>query len=361
LPADALSWKVKQVSIYAAKNGNDNGVNSVELWNANGANLPTGTALAAQPLLESDLQGSYQRVSFTFTGVSGLSPTAGMCLVIRGVSGANTIGVLEYQSSGVTLPAAGLLSYSGAWAIRSDRALSFEISGTYTQPGTNQTMQRTFISGVGVSLTAGGQPTTATARTLNRPEALSACWNTDLTRYPALDGNGDGHPDWEARGLPLNVDALSGQAWTGTQKLYTTPDCYFIRPTWATVRFAAAAVAGSVAEFALPFAWSGGTTASIVARLTSEADGTQTLTVATKSSESVLRTLVTVANLSNRIVELGLRLDQPQQTVNIETDGRSRGTHRYDRYTPVSDEPRATIVGSGGGGIFDSVSIRVAE
>lgn len=362
LPADALSWSVKRASVFAKSNSSNDGVTSIELLRADGSNLPTGSALGQQSLLESGLSGgSYSKRTFNYSGVSGLSPEAGLCLVARGTSGSSPTVDLEYQSAGVSFANAGFLSYSGSWSIRTDRALSFEIVGTYTQPGANQTMQRNFITGVGVSLTAGGQPASAAARTLNRPEALSACWNTDFTRDPTLDGNGDGYPDWEARGLPINLGAMVSHKWTGTQKLYTTPDCYVRRPTRAIVRFSAAAVAGSIAEFSMPFDWSGGTTAGIVARLTQQVDGTQTLTVSTKTSDTLLRTLVTVANLSSRTVELGLRLDPARQTVNIETDGRSRGTYNYDRYTPTTDEPRAAIAGSGGGGTFESVTIRVDE
>jgi len=361
LPADALSWSVKRASVFAKSNSSNDGVTAIEWYNADGSNLPTGSALGSQTLLETGLSGgNYSKCSLTYSGISGLSPTAGMCLVARYVSGSSPTVDLEY-SAGATLTDAGLLSYAGSWSIRTDRAMSFEIVGRYTQPGGNQTMQRSFVTGVGVTLTAGGQPASAAARTLNRPEALSACWNTDFKGDPTLDGNGDGYPDWEAHGLPINLGALVGDSWTGTQKLFTTPDCYFVRPTRAIVRFSAAAVTGSVAEFSMPFAWSGGTTAGIVARLAQQSDGTQTLTVSTKTSDSLLRALVTVPNLSSRTVELGLRLDPTLQTVNVETDGRSRGTYNYDRYTPATDVPRATISGSGAGGIFQSVAIRVDE
>lgn len=361
LPADALSWSVKRASIYAKTMNSNDGVNNIELYAADGSNLPRGTSLGSRTFNEGDLSSSYAKSSYSFSGVSGLAPGSGLCLIVRGVSGGGTTVALEHQTSGVAFANAGLLTYSSSWSIRTDRAMSFEISGTYTQPGGNQTMQRTFITAIGVKLTAGGQPASAGAKTLNRPEALSAWWNTDFTQNPTLDGNGDGNPDWEARGLPINLGGLIGHSWTGTQKLFSTPDCTFLKPTRVTVRFAAAAVVGSVAEFSLPFAWGVGTYAGIVAKLTNQLDGTQTLTVATKTSDANARTLLTVSNLSNRTVELGLRLDPTLETVNIETDGRSRGTFRYDRYTPVNDEPRVTVAGSGGGGIFESVSIRVAE
>jgi prepilin-type N-terminal cleavage/methylation domain-containing protein len=46
LPADALSWKVKQVSIYAAKNGNDNGTTASTRWNCG---TPTARIFRLEP------------------------------------------------------------------------------------------------------------------------------------------------------------------------------------------------------------------------------------------------------------------------------------------------------------------------
>lgn len=362
LPADAITWKVTRAAFYACSHSSSSGVNSVELRPADALYLPTSIVLAQQTMLESNLSGSFSRQTFSFSGVQGLAPSAGLCLVVLGTSGSGTTAQLEYQGSGVALPNAGLLAYkSGAWTMTPTQALSFEIFGTYTQPGPNQSMVRTYISDVTVALTSAGEPALAVASTVNRPEALLAVWSTDFTADPALDANGDGTPDWESRSGAINLALRIADSWTGTQRLYSMPNCSFLRPTRSRVRFRAAAVAGSAAVFSQPFAWTGGTTAGIVASLARQSDATQTLTVSTKTGDSTLRTLATVTGLGDRTVELGLRLNPTLQTVNIETDGRSRGTFTYDRYTPVTDTPNATIVGTGGGGVFESVSIRVDE
>lgn len=178
LPADATSWSVTQVKFKTASVGPTTGQVVVELRQAS-AGLPTGTILAQATLLESSMDlVAYQWETVGFSGVSGLSPTAGVCLVVRYVSGGDACKIL-YQETGVSSTSAHMVKTSSggaSWSTTAGESMIFKVYGKVTTPS-GTSMGSLPIGWMRVSIIAGPNSQTRTdvaVRFLNTPERIGS-------------------------------------------------------------------------------------------------------------------------------------------------------------------------------------------
>lgn len=96
LPAGTTSWTLNAVRLSLRRNGTADSTFAVQIRTTNGQ-TPTSTVLGSVTVNESTLGTGYTYHDFTFTGISGLSPTAPLAIVIQPISGTNCA---EWQFTG---------------------------------------------------------------------------------------------------------------------------------------------------------------------------------------------------------------------------------------------------------------------
>ncbi len=174
LPADATSWSVTQVLFKAAAAGLATGQVVIELRQAS-AGLPTGTILAQATVPESYMDPvTSQWESVGFSGVSGLSPAAGLCIVVRYLSGGDACKIL-YQDTDAYPTGAHMVTTStggASWTAPPACSMMFKVYGTVTTPsGTSAGSSK--IGWMRISIIAGPNSQTRTdvaVQFLNKPE-----------------------------------------------------------------------------------------------------------------------------------------------------------------------------------------------
>lgn len=363
LPEGTESWKLTRVEFEARKHGPDDGEISVQLWNAGAWNLPGGTLLAEQPMLESTLDSNYRVESFTFD-LPGLMPDEGVCLVLKGVSGGGKMARIHYDDDGVVN---GKMLETGifGWEIEDSKNMVHSVYGTAMTPGPTQIAERRYLTAVRVGMQVSNDPATRVVTTvpaLNRPELLSAFWEVDFENDPTLDGNADEHADWSVRGSTgFRAESLSGGVWNVDSILDTYPDNSFKKLTTVNVRFRNTSVGGLGAMFLINVDWSGSTCSYLYAQLRLRNDGTQTLSLINKLGTSTATTLATVSGLPGDFVDLRLLIDPGLDTVNVQVNGLDEGTYLYNKIAPYNSDRIATLMKVGSNAEIDSISIRVGE
>lgn len=175
LPTNALSWSITRVWVVLWYEGALNGRVAVQIRAAEAGGLPASGTLAEQTIAESDLNKPYYDwYPFTMTGVTDLTPDAGVCLTLVRGGGSGNSGRTLYRASGVSAANSGWLVYNGSWTIATDKALLYYVYGTYKTPGPPETVTHQFVSGVQIGLQAGdsgdANRLTASIPVLNTPE-----------------------------------------------------------------------------------------------------------------------------------------------------------------------------------------------
>ncbi len=180
LPADTLSWSVTRVRFRAKMRGQNDGVTMLQLRPATTGNLPSSTVLEERPMYESDLTDTYLWQEFTFSNVSGLAPSQGMCLVLQFVSADSHSCNVQYQSYGAWMFGTNLVrtaSAGSSWISETDQSMLFHVYGTVTTPGSPETVNVYSLRGVDITLRVQDQPTASvqtSVEVLNGPEVTGS-------------------------------------------------------------------------------------------------------------------------------------------------------------------------------------------
>ena len=178
LPADATSWKVTRVRIYARQAGVPGGQTKVQLQLPTAACLPSGVVLEEKTLYESILPLLYLEYDFSYAAVSGLSPQRGLCIVFRWAADTEACKLLG-QNKNVTATNVSLLKSTSqgiTWSKQSGESLLFSVYGTVTTSGTPLIQSTYYLDAVRVQLRSGsdsGSLVQTAVRPLNRPEVTS--------------------------------------------------------------------------------------------------------------------------------------------------------------------------------------------
>lgn len=170
LPADATSWKVTRLNFRAKAQGQSIGVTMVQLRTPTADYLPGNSVLEQLPMYENTLAGSYTWAEFAFSNVTGLSPGAGLCLVLEWVSDAPSARIVSSgNATGRLLTTDG----GSSWSSTNSSAMQHNVFGTYTSPGSVQVVTRTFVTRVGINLRTGDDVRSGvetSVRVFNAPE-----------------------------------------------------------------------------------------------------------------------------------------------------------------------------------------------
>lgn len=169
LPAGTESWNVTRVLLMAKSQGDSLGEICVQLRPMAAGGLPGTTVLEEYPIFESDLSSLYIWQNITFNSVTGLSPSQGLCLVVKWV-GSDNAGAVQYDIGG----GSGLLTSSNGgstWSLDASSSMSFYVYGTFLTPGgqTPVGLLRTVTAVLNAGQTDASRVRTTTTM-LNRPE-----------------------------------------------------------------------------------------------------------------------------------------------------------------------------------------------
>ena len=172
LPADATAWKVTRVKFMARAHAPAKGITAVQLRLPTGTYLPDTTVLEEVLMVESDLAKSYLWEEFSFSSVSGLSPTRGLCLVLVLNTKDADLADTQYDSGA----GSGRLTTGNAgstWSRDAAQSMLYYVYGTVTAPMMPDPITRGWLRSVGISLRAGDDPSArveAATQILNAPE-----------------------------------------------------------------------------------------------------------------------------------------------------------------------------------------------
>lgn len=295
------------------------------------------------------LLSSYGWQQYSFSTIDRLAPATGICFVLQWAAG--TPNSVIAQSN--TLP--GLLQTTNGgstWNYISNKGLVSQLYGKLTRSSTTQYATSKYLTALTVTLRAGPSTNpgvTTTAQLLNSPPMLSAYWLWDCTTNPTtLDSNGDGLPDWlSPSSTPFNASSVSGGTWQANgATLYSNPGDNFTHLTLVSVRFSANA-AGSWAGFSMNAARNGNVCAPVLARITQQSDGSQTLQVWRKLNDSTLDTLLLIPGLPPGATDLHLIVDPAYGSVGIRVNGVEYGSFAYNAFASGDTSTYVQLTSSG--------------
>lgn len=360
-PAGVVGWRPTRVQYMGKQSGliaTTNILMALPL-----GNLTPGPFYAEQYSTSgTGLLASYGWQQYAFSTMDRLAPSAGICFVLQWAAGTPNSVIAENNNL------AGLVQSTNggaSWNYISNKALVSQLYGKLTRSSAPQYATSKYLTALSITLRAGpgtNPAVTTTAQLLNSPALLSACWMTDFTSNPTtLDSNGDGQPDWVSpNNTPFNASSVSGGTWQANgATLYSNPGDNFTRLTLVDLRFAATSP-GSWAGFSMNAARSGNICAPVMARITQQSDGSQTLQVWRKLNDSTLDTLLLIPGLPSGATDLHLIIDPAYGSVGIRMNGVEYGSFAYNAYAS-SDTSTCVQLTSSGAAQFNAVRIREAQ
>lgn len=161
LPNGAVNWSVARVKLSAQQDGNPSGLTMVQLRLPTAENLPSADIVEEVSLAESDLLDTFSWVDIPYSGVSGLSPDQGLCLVLEHVQDAKSCRVQYDNNAPLLANTEGLWTTDGGatWSASSTQRLLFQVYGTVTTTGTAELVEVSCLSGAHIRLDVGEGPT----------------------------------------------------------------------------------------------------------------------------------------------------------------------------------------------------------
>ena len=351
-PAGVVGWRPTCVAFEAMQHSLPAGSASVQLWLPNSTQLPTYPFAEQYTLTGSTLPLTYTWQSFNFSTIPRLAPSAGICLVLQGISGNYSLNIAS-DNANPGLLQGNVQNGQTTWQYQSNNALQARLYGTLTRSNTTQYATSKYLSALTLSLRAGSSQNLAvqtTAQCLNHPELLSLFFELKFNSDPTkLDSNGDGISDWvQQGGGTFTAASLGNGTWqaAGGVGLNSQPGDNYSSVTMIDVRFNAVTT-GSWAGFSMNAARSGSVCAPVIAQIALMADGTQTLTVWRKLTDSTTDTLLSVPQLPASPTDLHMVIDPSFGSVGITINGTQYGSFAYNRYASSDPGTSASLSSSG--------------
>jgi hypothetical protein len=367
IPANAICWNATKLEFQAQQNPPTTETLLVQLRSAGEAYQgPTSDVLGQASIPETSLAGTMNWNTATFPSpIRGLS-LARTYMAVWSNQGSGSAALLLVNDSA---PSGVLESNdSGAsWQYMTTRQMYGRIYGTYTTPGTTYNVTRNFVTHVRLVLQAGGETHAridASVPLTNTPEVLSTYWRTDFDRNPTTtNANGDASADWAmAGGASFDTAMMINGIWYATGALETRPLHDFTQTTIVESRCRNSSVGGNGTVLRINADRQGGQYAPILIYLRRLSDGTQTLSLNGKTSDSVTKELFSRSRLSEEFVRVRLVIVPQNNIVNLTINDEDQGTFTYPTYAPSSTTDRfVTLYGDTSQAEFDYVDVRVAN
>jgi hypothetical protein len=198
---------------------------------------------------------------------------------------------------------------------------------------------------------------------LNRPELLSTYWRTDFSSDPTTgDINGDNTADWAVTGGgTFDTTKLINGIWYATGALETRPFNDFTTTTTIEARCRNTTVGGNGAVIHINADRQAGLYAPLLVYVQRQSDGTQTLSLHGKTSDSTTKQLFARQKLSSDFVRFRITVLPQYDVVNLAINDEDQGTFTYPIYTAASTTDRyLTMYADTSLAEFDYVEVRGA-
>ncbi len=362
LPAGAVAWKMEYI-LYKARRSGDTGQTNIGLHYANPDRSP-GTLIQRIQKPPSQLSWSANWEMDLFDSASSLPVDSGYCVVFSCPEGTPTSAWIEYD------PTCGAYrQYSNdegsTWTTQSSGSLTYYVYGRAYLPGAQRQISRTFFTRIGLSASPGPDDSFSahlSVRPENAPERLEEVWEARFDGDPTQqDFSRDGADFVMRDGSNFQTSGLSDGVWSADGVLDTSGKCDFDRPTICELRFQAASTHSGGAVFWINADASAGDGkfAPIYLKLVLEANGTQTLSLCNKTSNTTATVLKKVGSLPGRMIDVRLVIDPDLDAVNLRVEGQDCGTFSYTRISPSFDDRFASVLSGGAVARFDSIRVLV--
>jgi hypothetical protein len=363
LPAGIYAWRPTTVK-FMVKKSSSPAVTRVQMRTPTASLTPSTTIVEEYTLADSAMTTSYAWQQFTFSTLSPLASDAGICLVLQQQSGTTAL-VAESCS---TIPNLVKTSNTGSsWTLDTGHCLISQLYGKLTTSGGTQSLNSNYLTSMAVTLRPTSSTSTqqSTAPLLNHPEMLTAKWELDFSMNPTfVDINGDGAMDIVVHGGgTFDSSKFSTGVWksSGTQQLDTSPGNDFSKTTIVDLKLKNTSVGGNGAVFTVNALRNGANCAPVLAYLALQSDGTQTLTVSTKTDDSTTKCLIYIPGLPAQATTLHLIIDPTTSAISVTVNDVQKGTFSLTPYASSDASRYASITGSGSNAEFSYFRIRVLE
>jgi len=175
LPGDAVSWEVTRIKLRARSSGLQTGLTKIQLCRATQGGLPTIVVLEEHDMSEALLPLWYEWQELHFSGATGLSPDAALCLVVRHVSGAESCAI-QYQDENFSSSHKRFIESRDrgkTWSAVSGACMAFRVYGRITTSGEPSEQHTFYLRQARLTLQVGPSPAStihAGVSLPNRPE-----------------------------------------------------------------------------------------------------------------------------------------------------------------------------------------------
>jgi hypothetical protein len=362
VPANALYWNLTRAEVYGANNGTATLLVQVRPT-GDPYDTPTSSALGQTSVSGSAIPASAGLISTTFaTPVRELSLTR-LYDVVWCQSGSGSAAKLAYVSTGW----AGVVESDDggtSWQYVPARQMCCRFYGTYTTPGTTYNVTRNYVSHVTLALQAGNQSHSRIDASIplhNLPELVSNHWRADFDRNPTTDNtNGDSVADFAAANGTFDPATLINGIWYASGSLETRPLSDFTTTTVVEARCRNTSVSGLGAVTQINADRQSGQYAPLIVYVKLQSDGTQTLTLFGRTSDSDYKQLFTRGRLPADFIRFRLTVLPQSNVVNLTIQDEDQGTITYPTYAPTSTTDRCVMLyGSTSTAEFDYLDVRV--
>ncbi len=364
LPADSYAWRTTRVELMAKRNSVP-ALTNVQLRPATGSLTAGYSVLQQLVLADTALSSSYAWKSFSFPGIAPVPSGGAICLTLQNQTG-NTTATVASSTSGSGLLKTNFGTGGFYWTYDSGKCMVSRLYGKQIRASGKQSINSNYLTSIEIAMqmTATSPVQRATVALMNHPALVNGEWEFRTDRNPTtVDANGDAFSDWVVNGGgSLSMASMVNTVWqtSGTQ-LNSNPGSDFAKTTVVDVKFQNTSVGGGGAFFSMNALRSGSTCAPIRINLQRQYEGTQTLTLATKTSDVLPKTLLTISGLPSQSVWLHLIIDPISLSVNISLNGVQYGTYALSPFASTDSSQFAAIGASGSSAEFSWARVRVLE
>jgi hypothetical protein len=310
---------------------------------------------------ESQIDDGWNLIQFS-TPCRNLSLSRPYAIVLAG-SGAGDAAAVRYNDNA----ASGILESNDAgasWTLMSSRQIYYVLAGTYNSPGSTYTVNRTYVPQVSLLLQSGSEAHSridARIPLCNSPELLTSYWRADFGSNPTSSNfNGDAVSDWAFTGGSFSAATLINGVWHANGSLETRPLNNFTTNTIVEASCRNTTVGGNGAVLAINADRQGGQYAPLMVYVQRQSDGSQTLTLYGKTSDSATKLLCSRSKLPNGFVRFRLTIVPQNNVVNLAINDEDQGTFVYSTYAPsTSTDAYVSISQNTSLAEFDYVDVRV--
>jgi hypothetical protein len=366
VPANAISWNCTKIDFHGMRNGSATETLTVQLRpSGDPYETPTSNVLGQATIAESSITTSPGFNTVTFPSpVRDLVFQRAYEMVFLQQSGSGSALNLTVND---TLASGVLESYDAgaSWTYMTTRQIFGRVYGTYTTPGPSYNVTRNYVSYIRLALQSGSLSSARIDTSIplrNSPELLATYWRTDFDRSPAAtNANGDTTTDWAVTGGgAFDTTKLVNGVWTATGAIETRPLSDFTTTTIVEARCRNTSVGGNGAVVAMYVDRQNGVYAPLLVYVQKQSDGTQTLTLYGKTSDTLYKQLCSCSRLSSGFVRFQLTVLPANHVVNLQINGEDQGSFTYPRYSPTSTSDRyLTAYADTSSAEFDYIDVRV--